>query len=171
MAARVWGASTAERMGKPGAFPDCGKCRRPGEEGRAKRRKWGCDELAPLPVFTTGCSRCFGQAPEDDPCPDCSHGVIEHRRCPSALIAEADAKERNAATRAFQAYMALEAHGLPPVAGGWTEQAVGFHQTCSVVNDERGRYNDILSEHQAQERQRRESARRASQAKSKGGRR
>ena len=172
MAARVWGASTAERMGKRRSFPECGAaCRRPGVEGEAKRLKWGCEAEAPSPVFTTGCSRCFGQAPPDQPCPDCVDGVIEYRRCPSAILAEAEPTERGATTRAFQAYMALDAHGIPPVSGGWTEQTNGFHQACAVVNDERGRLNRVLADYQEQERQKREAQRRASAAKPKGGRR
>ena len=167
MAARIWGAHTAERIGRSGAFPDCARCRRPGPEGRAKREKWGCDAPAERAVFTTGCSTCYGHDPE---CSRCEDGVIEHHRCPTALLQEADPATQGAASRAFGAYIAWDAHGVPPFSGGWMEQSAAFHQVCSVVGDERGRYNQIVADHQETERKRREAARRSSASKPPRGR-
>lgn len=158
MAARVWGAPTAKRIGKS-PLPDCTACRRPGEQGAAKRKRWGCDAPAERVVFTTGCSRCFGMAEPDEPCPDCQGGTILHHRCPTALLEEADPGERAGVARAFAAYLAWDEHHAPPVAGGWLEQAAAFHQVCTVVGDERGRYNRLEAEHRESERRNAESKR------------
>jgi len=163
MTARVWGLHTAQRMGK-GSFPDCSKCRRPGEEGKGKRERWGCEALARRDVFTTGCSRCFGAADPANPCPDCKDGVITRRRCPTALLEQVEPRERAELGRAFQAYLVWDAHHALPVAGGWLDQTAAFHQVCSLVDHERGRYNQIYDEHQEQERMKRDSAQRARQA-------
>lgn len=175
MAARVWGAQAAQRMGKSN-FPDCTACRRPSDDdpltlcstSKAKRKAWGCDGESKREVFTIGCPRCFGLASPDDPCKECKGGVISLKRCPSAYIEAAPRAVQVEAGRAFAAYLAWTDQGLPPVSGGWLEQSQGFHQVCTLVDAERGRYNRIVEEHR-EGRRRTEANKQSSAAKPRRG--
>lgn len=139
MVAKTWGTSIAEDVGKP--LPDCARCRRP--DAVNERKAWGCDAPAKRTVFVTGCSRCFGGGHD---CPDCTDGLIEYDRCPTAVVESYPMNERRAAGRALRAYVQFDSRGVLPMAGGFEDQSPQFGQVVDVIDHERGRWERIRSE-------------------------
>ena len=101
----------------------------------------------------------MGSSDSANPCAECEGGVIEHKRCPTALLGAAEPRMLAQVGRAFSAYLVFEGHNALPAAGGWLDQTVSFHQVCAVVDNERGRYNRIQDEHDAAKRNQAQAAR------------
>jgi hypothetical protein len=81
------------------------------------------------------CGACGGRPADDgaDPCPGCGgSGETEISGCPLALVTPDVAQ-------AMDLIDWFEAHGLPPVAGGSTDQTECWMTALTVVTNERAR--------------------------------
>jgi hypothetical protein len=67
-------------------------------------------------------------------------------RCPGSVIGDADQVTRSRVQVAMRHYMQLDAHGVLPERGGWLDQSPSFAAFCSVVDQERGRWERVRAE-------------------------
>lgn len=96
---------------------DCKLCSVPGPEADARRRDWGCDEPAAVPLLGATCWRCSGLNP--DACDLCKGtGQVDVDRCPNAIPEQVHWRVCE--------YVTLIEVGILPVAGGLEDQAASF---------------------------------------------
>jgi len=96
---------------------NCKLCSGGTPDAEARRREWGCDEPAAVPLLGATCWTCFGAGLED--CDTCKgDGMVDVDRCPFAVV------EGNA-WRICE-YVSLLEVGILPVAGGLEDQAASF---------------------------------------------
>jgi hypothetical protein len=141
-AAMVWGAGVTEEVtGR--RFPDCSACR----PDPSLRDLWGCEEPAPEPVFSIGCSPCGG---ED--CERCEgSGERAFFSCPGKVL-EGEGGAR--VTRFVRAYLESERSGNLPVTGGQLDQTDSWRSASAVLEAERGRWEMIREDHRKKQRRR-----------------
>ena len=98
------------------------------------RTSWGCDEEAEHPVFATTCSRCLGADPK---CKRCKgEGSVEYRRCPTALVNEANASSW--VDGLMLGYAHYERHQTLPYGGALADQTVAWLDAIAVIEYEIG---------------------------------
>ena len=96
---------------------DCKQCSGSTEDAESKRRDWGCDEPALVPLLAATCWRCSGFDPES--CDLCKGaGMLDIDRCPNAVPDEVHWR--------ICEYVNLVEAGILPVAGGLEDQSPGF---------------------------------------------
>ena len=160
--AQGWGSAVARACKQP--FPDCARCRRP--ESAQLRVSWGCDAEAPRDVWESSCARCAGSGSE---CALCDGtGDVAHRRCPSAMVAEAPLALRVQLDLLMRAYSHYDRRNVLPSEGAWLDQSRSFLAGVDVIDSERAYWDKIRVEH---ERRDLERSKKASQSQSRRPRR
>lgn len=161
--AQGWGAAVARACNQP--FPDCGRCRRPGND--LLRVSWGCDEEADRDVWESSCPRCAGT---DMNCSRCEgRGEIAYRRCPSAMIREASPGVQIHLDLLLRAYSHYDRRNVLPVAGAWLDQSRSFLAGVDLIDAERAYWDKIRYDHDDREMKRTKAVSQASAGR--GGRR
>lgn len=160
--AQGWGAAIARACDKP--FPDCKRCRRPGNDHL--RVQWGCDEDAPRPVWESSCGLCSGTDPECHRCEGA--GAVEYHRCPQSILAEAPRPLQLKVDLLLRAYSHYDRRNVLPARGALIDQTRSFLACVDAIDAERGFWEQIRVDEMEHERKRSEALRRQSQTKSRG---
>ena len=161
--AQGWGAAVARACDQP--FPDCGRCRRPGND--LLRVSWGCDAEANREVWESSCPLCAGSG---DDCARCGgRGEVAHRRCPSAMIREASPSLQVQLDLLMRAYSHYDRRNVLPVTGAWLDQSRSFLAGVDLIDAERGYWDRIYHAHHEREMKRAKAVSKGSSGR--GGRR
>lgn len=105
------------------------------------RVTWGCDEPAPRPVFDIGCNRCGGRNDECDSCGGLNR--VAMYQCPTATLRAAPQASQVAVDLLIRAYLAYDSRQTLPVGGGWLDQSRSWAACCEIIDDERGRLEEM----------------------------
>ena len=157
---RGYGLSVAEAAGRKD-FPDCSRCRQPGNE--QLREYWGCDWDADSPVWQSTCHRCGGANPECELCKGTDR--VAHSRCPSSIVAEGPTLLTVQLDLLMRAYRQYAKRSILPVGGAYLDQSRAFLAAVEVIDGEKAYWELEMHEEQ---RRKMESERRRAQAQ--GGR-
>lgn len=76
---------------------------------------------------------------------------MQQYRCPSALLRDAPAATRVGVDLLMRAYIAYDARHVLPVGGGLLEQTRSFMAACEIIDDERGRLQQMVHQQQEQD--------------------
>lgn len=160
--AQTWGAAIAKACDQP--FPDCKRCRRPGNSNL--RRLWGCDEEALHVVWESSCALCVGT---DEDCPRCDGtGVVGQRRCPQAILAGAPRGLQLNLDLLLRAYSQYDRRNVLPARGALIDQTRSFLSWVDAIDAERGFWEQVRIDQMDRERKRSEALHRQSRAKNRG---